>query len=156
MKICLQEYWVFKGLSANLISGITCVYVQSCPTLWDPMDCSPPGFSVHGILQARILEWIAISFSRGYSQPRDQTLISFISCIGRFFTNWATRKQSLIKPVFNKHLPYGRSILLQSLASSGGHRKFFKIGQRRIIAPEIRFAERPLKTQYSWRQIFII
>ena len=40
---------------------------QSCPTLWDPMDCSPPGFSVHGILQARILEWVVIPFSRGSS-----------------------------------------------------------------------------------------
>ena len=44
---------------------------QSCLTLCDPMDCSPPGSSVHGILQARILEWVAISFSRGSSQPRD-------------------------------------------------------------------------------------
>ena len=41
--------------------------LKSCPTLCDPMDCSPPGFSVHGILQARILEWVAISFSRGFS-----------------------------------------------------------------------------------------
>ena len=46
---------------------------QSCPTLCDPMDCSLPGSSVHGILQARILEWGAISFSRGSSQPRDRT-----------------------------------------------------------------------------------
>ena len=46
---------------------------QSCPTLCDPMDCNRPGSSVHGILQARILEWVAISFSRGSSQPRDQT-----------------------------------------------------------------------------------
>ena len=46
---------------------------QSCSTLCDPMDCGPPGSSVHGILQARILEWVAISFSRGSSQPRDQT-----------------------------------------------------------------------------------
>ena len=44
---------------------------QSCPTLWDPVDCSPPGSSAHGILQARILEWVAISFSRGSSRPRD-------------------------------------------------------------------------------------
>ena len=44
-----------------------------CPTLWDPMDCSPPGFSVHRILQARILEWVGIPFSRGSSQPEDQT-----------------------------------------------------------------------------------
>ena len=44
-----------------------CIVAQSCPTLCDPMDCSPPGFSVHGISQARILEWVAISFSRGSS-----------------------------------------------------------------------------------------
>ena len=46
---------------------------QSCPILCNPMDYSPPGSSVHGILQARILEWVAISFSRGSSPPRDQT-----------------------------------------------------------------------------------
>ena len=54
----------------------------------DPMDCSLPGFSVHGILQARILGWVAISFSRGSSWPRDWTLVSCIA--GRFFTNWTT------------------------------------------------------------------
>ena len=59
-------------------------------TLCDPMDCSPPGSSVHGILQARILEWVAISFSRGSSQPRDRTQVSCIA--GRFFTIWATRE----------------------------------------------------------------
>ena len=61
---------------------------QLCPTLWDPKDCSPPGFSVHGILQARLLEWIAIPFSRGSSWPRNWTLVSCIA--GRFFTTWAT------------------------------------------------------------------
>ena len=50
--------------------------VQSCPTLCNPMDCSPPGSSVHRILQARILEWVAIPFSRGFSQHGDQTPIS--------------------------------------------------------------------------------
>ena len=141
MKICFQEYWVFKGLSANLISGIICVCAQSYPTLHDPMDCSPPGSSLHGILQARIMEWAAISFSREPSRPKDQTRISCVSCNGRFFTNWATREQSFIKQIFNHHLQYGRSIFLQSLASSGGHRKFSKIGQRRIIAPEINKGE---------------
>ena len=64
---------------------------QLCLTLWDPMDCSPPGSSVHGILQARTLEWVAMPFSRGSSQPRDQTHVSCISWItGRFFTHWAT------------------------------------------------------------------
>ena len=63
---------------------------QSCPTLCDPMDCSPPGSSVPGILQARILEWVAICFSRGSSWPRDQT---YVSCIaGRCFNLWAIRE----------------------------------------------------------------
>ena len=61
---------------------------QSCPTLCDPMDCSPPGSSVHGILQARILEWAAIPSSRGSSWPRNWTWVSCIA--GRFFTIWAT------------------------------------------------------------------
>ena len=51
---------------------------QSCPTLFDPMDCSPPGSSVHEIFQARILEWVAISFSRGSFQPRNWTRVSCI------------------------------------------------------------------------------
>ena len=56
---------------------------QSCPTLCYPMDCSLPGFSVHGIFQARVLEWVAISFSRGLSRPRDWTWVSCI--VGRRF-----------------------------------------------------------------------
>ena len=63
---------------------------QSCPTLCDPMDCSPPGSSVSGILQARILEWAAISFSRGSSRPRDWTWVSCIA--GILSTAWATRE----------------------------------------------------------------
>ena len=63
---------------------------QSCPTLCDPMDCGPPGSSVHGIFQAWILEQVAISFSRGSSQPRDRTQVSCIA--GRHFTVWATRE----------------------------------------------------------------
>ena len=57
--------------------------IQSCPTLFDPMDCSLPGSSVHGIFQARVLEWVAI-FSRVSSRPRDQTWVSRIA--GRLFT----------------------------------------------------------------------
>ena len=63
---------------------------QSCPTLCDPVDCNLLGLSVHGIFQARILEWIAISFSRGSSWPRDQTQVSHIG--GRRFNLWATRE----------------------------------------------------------------
>ena len=66
---------------------------QSCPTLCDPMDCSLSGSSVHGIFQARVLEWVAISFSRGSSQPRDRTWVSHIA--GRCFTVWATREARL-------------------------------------------------------------
>ena len=62
---------------------------QSCPTLCDPMDCSLPPSSVYGTFQGRTLEWVAISFSRGSSQPRDQTRVSHFA--GRFFTIWATR-----------------------------------------------------------------
>ena len=63
---------------------------QSCLTLCDPMDYSPPGSSVHGIFQARVLEWVAIFFSRGSSQPRDRTWVSHI--VSRRFTHWATRE----------------------------------------------------------------
>ena len=61
---------------------------QLCLTLCDSMDCSPPGSSVHEILQERTLEWVAIPFSRGSSQPRDRTQVSYIA--GRFFTTNTT------------------------------------------------------------------
>ena len=67
-----------------------CLVAQSCLTLCDPMDCSPPGSSVLGISQVRILEWVAISSSRGSSWPRDQTILS---CIGRWILyHWANRE----------------------------------------------------------------
>ena len=62
----------------------TFIITQLCPTLCNAMDYSPPGSSVHGILQARILEWVAMPFSRGSSQPRDQIQVSHIA--GRFFS----------------------------------------------------------------------
>ena len=64
--------------------------VQSCPTLWDPVDCSLPGSSIQRILQATILEWVAIPHSRGSSWPRDQTWVSCTA--GRFLTIWATKE----------------------------------------------------------------
>ena len=63
---------------------------QSCPTLCNPVDCSLPGSSLHGTLQARILEWVTISFSRGSSQAKDWTWDSRIA--GRCFNLWATRE----------------------------------------------------------------
>ena len=79
----------FLWLPVPVLSGFflavhMCVLVaQSCRTVCGPMDYSPPGSSVHGILQTRILEWVAVSFSRGSSQPRDRTRVSCIA--GRFF-----------------------------------------------------------------------
>ena len=71
-------------LSAGPLCPVLCLVTQSYPTLCDPVDCSPPGSSVMGILQAGIVEWVTMLFSRGSSQPRDQTQVSCIA--GRFFT----------------------------------------------------------------------
>ena len=70
-------------------TGVCVLVAQSFPTLCNSMDCSPPGSSVLGILQARIREWVAIPFSRGSSWPRYWTWVSCIA--GRFFTIWASR-----------------------------------------------------------------
>ena len=99
---CWSKYPLFSQTGTRLLfnfnldkckmssssSSIQATSLQSCPTLSDPMDYSPPGSSVHGIFQERILEWVAISFSRGSSWSRDPTQIS---CIGsQVFTTRAT------------------------------------------------------------------
>ena len=66
----------------NILCWVLCLVTQSCLSFGDPMDCSPPDSSAHGILQARIMEWVAIPFSRGSSPPRNQTCVSCIA--GRF------------------------------------------------------------------------
>ena len=90
---------------------------QSCPTLSNPMDCSPPGSSVHGIFQARVLEWGAISFSRESSQSRDWTRISRI--VGRRFTVWATilklEFSNFWPPSSNSSSPYFPCLLTTNL-----------------------------------------
>ena len=88
-----SQMWLHDFLFTSLqtIHWFLPIFVaQSCPTLCDPMDCSLSGSSVHGIFQARVLEWIAISFSRGSSRPRNRTQVSRIA--GRRFTIWATRE----------------------------------------------------------------
>ena len=84
--------WYVNCISIKL-HKVKMLVAQSCLTLCDPIDCSPPGSSVHGILQARILVWVAIFCSRGSSRPRDRTQVSCVA--GRFFAAWATstRKQ---------------------------------------------------------------
>ena len=79
----------------------TCMLVaQSCPTLSSPTDCSPPGFSVHGILQVRILEWITLPSSRGSSRPRDRNQVSCIA--SGLFTIWTTREALCSNKKFKK------------------------------------------------------
>ena len=83
-EVCLSPDQIpLSFVIPSLVSESKSEVAQSCPTLCDPVDCSPPGSSVHGILQARMLEWVAISFSRGSSWPGDQTQVSCIT--GRGF-----------------------------------------------------------------------
>ena len=74
-----------------------CRYTQSCPTLCDPMDCGPSGSFVHGIFQARILEWIVISFSKESFWSRNWTYISCISCVSRWVLYQLSHQGSPIK-----------------------------------------------------------
>ena len=78
---------------------------QSCPTLCHPMDSSLPGSAVHGIFQARILDWVAISFSRESLQPRNRTHLSHVSCIGRRFFTTSTTSEAL--KLMGSHFPGG-------------------------------------------------
>ena len=108
-KLKIIQMYINKALLSNvvysLIYSVVCSFAyslnihkvksesevaQSYPTLCDAMDCSLPVSSVHRIFQARVLKWVAISFSRGSSRPRDQTWVSHI--VGRCFTIWASRE----------------------------------------------------------------
>ena len=89
-RITIQWFTSFKAYTPVIVVLVA----QSCLTFWDPTDCSPPGSSIHGSLQSRILQWMAIPFSRRSSWPRAQTQISCIA--GRFFTTWAIRKSMLL------------------------------------------------------------
>ena len=83
---CGDSFKPHQSSTSGRLSKISynlCAWVLSRVWLCDPMDCSPPGSSVHGILQARILEWVAMPSSRRSSQPRDGTHVSCVSCIGR-------------------------------------------------------------------------
>ena len=97
----------FPTPKSHLTKACMCAQLlQLCLTLCNPLDCSPLGFSVHGILQPRILEWVVIPSSRGYSQPRDWTHVSCISCIGSqglyHHVTWKTPDKW---PLFNKQHP---------------------------------------------------
>ena len=90
---CLSRgRWTFYGTMGRHVCRmkVEVLVAQSCLTFCNPMDCSLPDSSVHGILQARILNWVTIPFSRGSSRPRDQTQVSCVA--GRFFTIWVPAK----------------------------------------------------------------
>ena len=91
---------VSKPVKSNGVCVCVCVCVQLCSTLWDPIDCSPPGSSVHGISQARILEWVATSCFRGSSWPKDRTRVSCVSCISRWILShcvtWKAHKKGMM------------------------------------------------------------
>ena len=97
---CFLHWWCHPTISSSEALFSFCPWsfpasesesevAQLCLTLWEPMDCSLPGSSIHGF-SARILEWVVTSFSRGSSWPRDQTWVSLTE--GRLFTIWATRE----------------------------------------------------------------
>ena len=99
--------------------------IQYCPTLYHPMDCSPPCSSVHGILQAKILEWVAIPDSPANLQPRAWTQVSCIA--GRFFTIWATifPLLNMVKIIFSEAV-ISWSINFIDLNKSKNHRYILK------------------------------
>ena len=82
----ILNHWTTRKVPGHHLLICCCMHaksLQSCLTLCDPMDCSPPASSVRGAVQARILGWVAISSSRGSSQPTDRTHVSCVSCAGR-------------------------------------------------------------------------
>ena len=106
---------------------------QSCLTLCDPVDCSPPGSSVRGILQVRILEWVAISFSRGSSGPRDQTQVSRTA--GRRFNLWATSPHHnpevgpIVVPTSQRRKPRQLNFSRSKERSNSNYSREFKLPQ---------------------------
>ena len=99
-----------------------CMCAQSCLTFCDSRDSSPPGSSVHGIFQARVLEWVVISYFRRSSQPRDRTHVSCISCIGRWVLyHWATWKNPYTHTYRDKAKPQQRCDSVRSFFSVALH-----------------------------------
>ena len=112
----------------NLVSKVS----QSCLTLWDPMKSSLPGSSVHRIFQARILEWVAISFSRRSSQTRDWTRVSRI--VGRCFTIWVSKPRQNIKKQI--HYFANKSPSSQSYGFSSSHIGIWELDYKERWAPK--------------------
>ena len=110
---CKQHCHLFISVCLSICVRVCDTHLY--PTLCYPMDCNSPGSSVHGILQARILEWVATVFSRGSSQPRDQTWVSCIA--GRFFTIWANREALICDHISTDKTFKGLNFLLNMILS---------------------------------------
>ena len=137
------RWWMCSFYYGNHLATyeVKVLVAQSCLTLWDPMDYSPPGSFVHGILQARILEWVAILFSRRSPWPRDQTRVSCMS--GRFSTIWATREMATYMCIKSCCMPYTYTVLYVNYTSIklGGWITKFECFQGKIIRAPIRWLE---------------
>ena len=133
----LNERATCKVLSTE--SAAAAKLLQSCPTLCGPIDSSLPGFSVPGILQARILECVAMASSRGSSQARDQSHISYVSCIGRrvlYHCRHLGSNNSHRKLLFASSLHLCTAVatwLLSALCQNGGQPYRFKFPTQLLI-----------------------
>ena len=115
------EIWVRnRNTYHEVIYLYLCSVTKSCPTLCNPRDYSPPGSSVHWIFQAQILEWVAISYSRASSWPKDPKHVSYISCIGRQILYHCATWEAL-QNVLNTHLHSWQQLYLEkTLAQEKG------------------------------------
>ena len=115
--ILMNHFAVHQELTQH---GVCAKSLQSCPTLCHSTDYSPPGSSVHGVLQARMLEWVAMPSSRASSRPRDQALIFYVSCTGRqVLYHWC-------------HLGDPKSTVLN--LKNNKRVKLMKVGNRMVVA----------------------
>ena len=143
------EYWMKQKKWSEV--------VQSCLTLCDPMDCSPTDSSIHGIFQARILEWVAISFSRRSSWPRDRIQVSCIA--GRHFPIWTTREALVNEAEVDDFLEFScffynpmdvDSLISDSSAFSKSSLNIWKFSVPDLLKPHLENFENYLACEIIW------
>ena len=149
MSVCLILHWKVK---------VKVLAAQFCPSLCDPIDCSLPGSSVHGILQTRILEWVAIPFSRGSSWPRDRSWVSYIA--GRFFTIWATREAKVEVFLEFPWLLYDPANVVISISGSSASSKpslyIWKFSIHRLLKTSLKDFEHNLPSMWNEHNCTIV
>ena len=109
MGVCSPGYTQYMLTVCVCMCVCVCVCVRACvracsvvSDFYDPMNCSPPGFSVHGITQARTLEWVAISYSKASSRPKDRTHVSCDSCIGSWILYHCATWEACLLRIFKR------------------------------------------------------